>query len=195
MALLRLDFSAEVEPRLESQAVYLRRPRPADHAEWAALRAASAAYLRPWEPQWADDELSRRGYRRRLRRYAEDMRAGLAAPFFIFDKADGALVGGVNVSNIRRGVAQDCSVGYWIGQAHAGRGLMTEAMRLVIGHCFDDLGLHRIQAACIPDNAASRRVLTKLGFTEEGRARAYLKIAGAWRDHVLYGLVRGDPVG
>jgi ribosomal-protein-alanine N-acetyltransferase len=160
-----------------------------DYQEWADLRDASRAFLTPWEPTWAADETSRGSYRYKLRRYLEDARDDRAHALFVFRESDGALVGGVTLSNVRRGVAQTASLGYWAGECYAGKGYITAAVRAVVRYGFDDLDLHRIEAACQPDNMASRRVLEKAGFTEEGFARAYLKINGAWRDHLLFGIV------
>jgi ribosomal-protein-alanine N-acetyltransferase len=100
------------------------------------------------------------------------------------------LVGGLTLSNIRRRAAQHANLGYWMGKEHAGQGLMTEAVGVVIPHAFNALGLHRIHAAFLPGNAASRRVLEKNGFQEEGYAENYLQIDGRWADHVLFGLTR-----
>jgi len=177
--------------RLDAARVFLRPPELRDFAAWADLREASRQFLTPWEPTWADDELTRSSFRYRLRRYAEDMREGRGYPFLIFRTADEALVGGINVTRVQRGVAQMCSIGYWVGEAFQGRGYTTEAVGAVAQYCFEDLGLHRVEAACQPHNSASRRVLAKAGFTEEGFARRYLKIDGDWRDHVLFGLI--DP--
>ncbi len=181
---------------VECDRIYLRPPEIRDHGPWAALREGSRAFLTPWEPTWAEDELTRSSYRFRLRRYAEDMREGRGYPFFMFRSSDDALVGGINVSRVQRGVAQMCSIGYWVGEGFQGLGFTTEAVAAVAGYCFEDLALHRVEAACQPHNLASRRVLVKTGFAEEGFARRYLKIDGDWRDHVLYGLIeprdRGD---
>ena len=117
------------------------------------------------------------------------MDAGNAWPFFIFADSDQALVGAITLSNVRRGVAETGTLGYWIGQKVAGQGLGTAAVRAMVAWAFEDLNLHRVEAACVPDNAASRRVLEKAGFQLEGRARAYLKINGAWADHLLFGVV------
>ena len=117
------------------------------------------------------------------------MDAGNAWPFFIFADSDQALVGAITLSNVRRGVAETGTLGYWIGQKFAGQGLGTAAVRAMVAWAFEDLNLHRVEAACVPDNAASRRVLEKAGFQLEGRARAYLKINGAWADHLLFGVV------
>lgn len=181
-------------PVLEGQGVLLRAPRAADYAAWAALRHESRDYLQPWEPAWPADDLDRAAFRRRLTVYAREMELGTAWPFFIFDAAGETLLGAVTLSNIRRGVAESGTLGYWIGRPHAGQGHATAAVRAVVAHAFDALKLHRVEASCLPDNAASRRVLVKAGFREEGLARAYLKINGAWADHVLFGVVE-DEVG
>ncbi len=180
-------------PALRGARVYLRPPQPGDWAEWARLRAESRAFLAPWEPIWADDELTRNGYRRRLRRYNRDAQEGYGYAFFVFRAADDALLGGLTLSNVRRGVTQSCSLGYWTGKPYAGNGYMTDALGTVLQFVFDSLGLHRLEAACLPGNERSKAVLRRVGFSEEGLARQYLKINGAWRDHVLFGLLASDP--
>lgn len=184
-----LDWINEATgPVVKGEGVTLRPPRNADHEAWAALRLTSHAYLQRWEPSWPEDDLTRAAYRRRLSIYAREMEAGNAWPFFILDD-DQALVGAITLSNVRRGVAETGTLGYWIGQPFAGRGLGTAAVRAMVGYAFDELKLHRVEAACVPRNAASRRVLEKAGFVLEGQARAYLKINGAWADHLLFGVV------
>lgn len=187
MALIRRDEGGV--RRIDGEGVFLRAPEARDYAEWADLRERSRDFLTPWEPTWASDELSRGSYRYKLRRYAEDARDDRAYAFFVFRDEDGALTGGVTLSNVRRGVAQAGSLGYWAGQSFAGKGYTTAAVRGVVRFAFDHLELHRIEAACQPENIASRTVLTKAGFEEEGRARSYLKINGAWRDHILFARV------
>lgn len=174
---------------LEGRGVWLRAPRWRDYSEWSDLRRASRDFLQPWEPVWPEDDLERGAYRRRLAAYAREMEAGNAYPFFVFRTSDQALVGGVTLSNVRRGVAQMGTLGYWMGQPYAGQGYMTAALRPLIAFAFGTLGLHRVEAACLPDNQASHRLLLKSGFHEEGKARAYLKINGSWRDHLLFGIV------
>lgn len=187
MVLMRKDN--EGAHRVDGEGVYLRAPEPRDYLEWAELREDSRSFLTPWEPTWASDELSRGSYKYKLRRYAEDARDDKAYALFVFRDDDDALVGGVTLSNVRRGVAQTASLGYWAGERFAGKGYITAAVRAVVLYAFDDLDLHRVEAACQPDNLASRRVLEKAGFTHEGQARAYLKINGQWRDHLLFGIV------
>jgi len=187
MALMRKDN--EGSRRVDGEGVYLRAPEARDYQEWAELRESSRGFLTPWEPTWASDETSRGSYRYKLRRYAEDARDDKAYALFVFREDDDALVGGVTLSNLRRGVAQAASLGYWAGQTRAGKGYITAAVRAVLRYAFDDLDLHRVEAACQPDNMASRRVLEKAGFAQEGVAKAYLKIDGQWRDHLLFAVV------
>ena len=149
------------------------------------MREASRDFLTPWEPTWPADDLTRGAFRQRLRRYAEDQRTDQAYPFFLFRNDDNALVGGLALANIRRGVAQAGSLGYWIGAPYARKGYMTAAVRALIPS-LRTLRLHRLEAACIPANVASVRLLEKTGFRREGYARAYLCINGTWQDHLLY---------
>jgi ribosomal-protein-alanine N-acetyltransferase len=190
--MVALPFLRRPSPALKGRRVTLRLPRSSDYAEWAELRASSRSFLEPWEPRWAPDELDRGAWRQRLARYVEDHAAGTAVPFFIFENEKGALIGGVTLGNIRYGVAQTGQIGYWIGERYAGRGLMLDALTLLIGHAFETLRLHRIEAACIPDNLRSLRLLEKAGFTREGLLRSYLRINGVWQDHYLYALIAGD---
>lgn len=175
---------------VRGQGITLRPPRAADHRVWSELRFSSRDFLQPWEPAWPDDDLTRAAFRRRLAVYAREMEIGGAYPFFVFREEDDALVGGVTLSNIRRGVAETGTLGYWVGQPFVRRGYASASVRAMCAFAFDRLKLHRVEAACLPSNAASRGVLEKCGFELEGRARAYLKINGVWRDHLLFGLVR-----
>ncbi|PCJ69417.1 MAG: 30S ribosomal protein S5 alanine N-acetyltransferase [Rhodobiaceae bacterium] len=192
MAFLRSITRSEVAPLVIGQGVYLRGPTMGDYAEWAELRTRSRAFLTPWEPTWPADDLTRAAFRRRLRRYMRDVREDLAYPFLVFRDEDDALVGGVTVSNIHRGVQQSCTLGYWAGEVHSGNGYITSAVQALVPFIFDELHMHRIQAACLPENERSQVVLRKCGFTHEGIARGYLRIDGAWRDHVVFALLVGD---
>ena len=182
-------FAADHDLRLEGEGVWLRPYRAADYAEWAAVRGRSRGFLQPWEPTWPSDDLTRVGYRRRMTSYAQDMERGVAYAFLVFAGRDSALVGGITLSNVRRGVAQTGSVGYWVGESSLRKGYATAAVDSLTGFCFQRLGLHRVEAACLPTNEASQGVLRRAGFRQEGLARAYLKINGVWRDHLLFGLV------
>jgi [ribosomal protein S5]-alanine N-acetyltransferase len=192
MALFRTISLSEPLPAIAGERVVMRAPQMADYAEWAQLREQSRLFLMPWEPIWPDDDLTRAAYRRRLRRYADDQRTDQAYPFFLFRCEDNALVGGLTLANIRRGVAQAGSIGYWVGSPYAGRGYMTDAVRALIPFAFRTLHLHRVEAACIPANKASIGLLEKVGFTREGYAREYLCINGVWQDHLLYARLKND---
>jgi len=193
MALFRTVNLSETMPAITGAGVMLRVPQVSDFVEWAALREKSRSFLTPWEPTWPADDLTRGAFRRRVKRYAEDLRGDLAYAFLIFRAADNAMVGGLTLANIRRGVAQAGSVGYWIGEPYARRGYMTAAMRALLPFCFGTLRLHRVEAACIPTNTASIRLLERTGFQREGYARAYLCINGAWQDHLLFARLKDDP--
>jgi ribosomal-protein-alanine N-acetyltransferase len=187
-----LDWMApDTGIRVEGESVVLRPPRTGDYGAWSELRRRSRAFLQPWEPTWPADDLSRAAFRRRLSAYQRDMDLGYGYAFLVFRRIDGELVGGITLSNIRRGVAQMGQIGYWVGETHQRKGYTLAAVRAVTGFAIGRLGLHRLEAACIPENEASRTLLLKAGFELEGRAQAYLKINGDWRDHLLFGLVAG----
>ncbi|MEG1453223.1 GNAT family N-acetyltransferase [Brevundimonas sp.] len=179
-------------PVLQGPGLILRAPRPTDYRQWAELREASRDYLQPWEPAWGEDDLGRPAFKRRLAIYDREMELGTAYPFFIMDKETDALVGAITLSNIRRGVAETGTLGYWIGRPYAGEGRGTTAVRTMLAFAFDNLMLHRVEAACVPYNHASKRVLQKAGFQHEGTARAYLKINGVWADHLLFAVLESD---
>jgi ribosomal-protein-alanine N-acetyltransferase len=193
MALFRTVSSNDTLPVISGHGVTLRVPHSGDFPEWASLRERSRDFLTPWEPTWPADDLTRTAFRRRLKRYAEDLRGDLAYAFLIFRSEDNAMVGGLTLANIRRGVAQAGSIGYWVGAPFARQGYMTAALRALLPFCFGTLRLHRLEAACIPSNAASIRLLEKSGFQREGYARAYLCINGKWQDHLLYARLKDDP--
>jgi ribosomal-protein-alanine N-acetyltransferase len=194
MSLFRSVVWSEPLPVLDGEGVVLRTPQMADFAAWARLRAESRGFLEPWEPTWPDDDLTRGGFRRRLRRHARELREDLGYPFLIFRASDRALVGGLTLSNVRRGVAQAVNLGYWIGAPYARRGYMTAAVAALLPFVHGPLRLRRVEAACLPTNVASVRLLEKLNFVREGYAREYLCIAGTWQDHLIYAHLADDPV-
>ncbi|MFL5265461.1 MAG: GNAT family N-acetyltransferase [Stellaceae bacterium] len=185
-------FLARTDPfRLNGQRVFLRPAERGDYEAWASLRAGSRQFLAPWEPTWPPDALSRASFRARVARYAEDWRTDQAYNFLIFAQ-DETLIGGVGLSNLRRGVSETASLGYWVGEAFARQRYMTAALPLVLDFAFDRLGLHRVEAACLPTNIPSRALLARAGFHQEGYARGYLCIEGKWQDHLLFAILRGD---
>ena len=181
------SFAREEEQVITGQRTYLRAPRLSDQAEWTALRQRSRAFLEKWEPTWQPDEFSRAAFRFRLRVYSQRARDDQSYTFFIFNRQTHAMIGGLSMSHVRRGVSQSATLGYWMGLPFAGQGYMKDALLAVIAAAYPLFGLHRLEAACIPHNDRSRKLLLACGFDQEGYARSYVKIAGRWEDHLLFG--------
>lgn len=177
--------------RLQHDRIGVRPLRRRDARRWAELRAQHADWLKPWEaslpPEAGRPTVSYVEMIGMLRRRA---RRGEAMPFAVtWDKA---MVGQVSVNHVIGGSSRSASLGYWVAQSHAGRGVVPVAVALVCDHLFGVVGLHRLEIAVRPENAASLRVVQKLGFESIGLARGYLHINGQWRDHQLFQLVRDD---
>jgi ribosomal-protein-alanine N-acetyltransferase len=180
---------------LETERLTLRPPVHADFNAWSSLRHESRDFLTPWEPAWADDHLSRRAFTNRVYWASRSVSSGTALPLFMFRRQDDRIVGAITLDNIRRGPAQAGTLGYWIGAAFARNGYMSEAIGAVLHHAFERMDLSRLEAACLPENVASRGLLERAGFKYEGVAQSYLQIAGRWRTHVLYAALRTDRRG
>lgn len=180
--------------QLMSERVILRAGDPADWKGWRAMREMSRDFLVPWEPEWPENGLSYNFFCGLLRRHWKDWRQGRSYAFMIFLHGQrggtGALIGGITLGDVQRGIAQKGTLGYWIGKPFAGQRYMTEAAGLVCDFAFDRLRLHRVEASCLPQNEASKNLLKRLGFEEEGYAKSYLRINGEWQDHVLWGKTR-----
>jgi [ribosomal protein S5]-alanine N-acetyltransferase len=189
MRLLQGLLAHKTEYECLGQRIVLRSPRVDDFAQWRDLRQSSRSFLEPWEPAWRDDELLLSSFRKRVAHYANLAHEDQAYPFFIFDLSGEKLLGAMTISNLRRGVAQMATLGYWIGAPYANQGYMTDAMHAAIGFARDDLELHRLEAACLPANTPSVQLLQRVGFTREGFAKSYLKINHQWEDHILWGLL------
>jgi ribosomal-protein-alanine N-acetyltransferase len=186
--------------RLGSPRLMLRPPEMGDQPHWSRLRRESAPFLKEWEPLWSRDHLSRAAFRNRVAWARRLIEEGRGAPLFIF--ANGAddvpadtLLGAITLDNVRRGPSQSGVIGYWIGEAYARRGYMTEALAALRDHAFGPLDLSRLEAACLPENRPSRALLERCGFKYEGVAQSYLQINGRWRNHVLYAALRADRRG
>lgn len=193
MSLLRaVGFGYEPPAPVVGPIVTLRLPDVGDYQAWHDLRTESADFLRPWEPAWGVDDLQRSAYRRRVVRYRQDWRDDIGYALFVIRTADQALVGGLTLTNVRRGVAQTASLGYWMGERFAGQGYMSAAVRTLLPYAFGALGFRRLEAACVPHNDASIHLLERVGFRNEGRAREYLCINGVWMDHLLFAMLKSD---
>lgn len=181
--------------RIETERMTLRPPVHSDYRTWSALRLNSIDYLSPWEPSWSQEHLTRKAFTNRVYWAQRSVNGGTAMPLFLVRRADQALLGAITLDNIRRGPAQAGTLGYWTGAAFARQGYMREAIGAVVHHAFERLDLSRIEAACLPENTASRQLLEKSGFKYEGVAQSYLQIDGRWRTHVLFASLRSDRRG
>ncbi len=181
--------------RIETPRMTLRLPARSDYQAWAQLRRDSAEFLIPWEPSWSPDHLQRRSFMQRVQWAGRAHAQGTALPVFLIRRTDNVLLGALTLDHIRRGPAQAGTLGYWIGAPFARQGYMREAIAAMVHHAFTGAGLSRIEAACLPENVASRGVLEKTGFKYEGVAQSYLQINGRWRNHVLYANLRHDRRG
>jgi ribosomal-protein-alanine N-acetyltransferase len=188
-------FGRAKKPRVETERLSLRLPVQGDYAQWRRLRENGVEFLQPWEPKWAHDHLSRKAFSNRVYWAQRSVGSETAVPLFLTRRADNVILGALTLDNIRRGPAQAGTVGYWIGAEYARQGYMREALAGVVHYAFAKLDLSRVEAACLPENLASRGVLEKAGFKYEGVAQSYLQINGRWRNHVLYSSLRNDRRG
>lgn len=177
---------------LMTERLRIRPPVLEDQRAWSMLRLASRDFLQPWEPRWPSDHLARSAFKRRIRWANAEARAERAFAFLIFDRHDDTLLGGITLSNIRRGPSRSASLGYWVGQPFARKGHMRGAVERVTNFAFETLSLVRVEAACLEDNVASRALLERCGFQVEGVVRGYLEVNGTVRDHVLYARLAQD---
>ena len=177
--------------RLVDREVVLRPLATSDQAAWRRARQRNAAWLVPWDATVPPGGEARpTSFRQLVRRLSKQAREGTTFPFAL--EVDGRFAGQVTVNNIVRGSAQYASIGYWLDQDFAGRGIMPRAVALAIDHCFFTAGLHRIEIAIRPENSNSLRVVEKLGIREIGYAPKYLHIDGDWRDHRIYAVTKEE---
>ncbi len=188
-------FSRRKLVAIETDRMTLRLPKSGDYASWVRLRRESADFLKPWEPQWSREHLTRKAFSNRVYSAQKAAHAGMGLPLFMIRREDQRLLGAITLDNIQRGPAQTGTIGYWVGGKYSRHGFMHEAVLAVVHHAFSELDLSRLQAGCLPENVASRGVLEKSGFKYEGVAQSYLQISGRWRTHVLYANLRSDRRG
>jgi ribosomal-protein-alanine N-acetyltransferase len=176
--------------------VGLRPLRLRDASTWREVRIRNAEWLRPWEPTNPETPLFRSGigpYLGMAQTMRREARQGLALPWVVTYEGD--FVGQLTIGAIVWGSGRFAQIGYWVDKTVAGRGVMPTAVALAVDHCFFNVGLHRVEANIRPENSASRRVVEKLGFREEGVRQRYLHIDGAWQDHICYALTTEDVPG
>jgi len=185
--------TALTEPGLLDAPVGLRPVKVKDASIWRETRLRNAAWLRPWEPTNPETPLYRSSlgpYMAMARTMRKEARQGLTLPWVV--TYGGQFAGQLTVGSIVWGSARSGQVGYWIDEAYAGRGVTPTALAMAMDHCFFVVGLHRVEATIRPENHASRRVVEKLGFRDEGLRRRSLHIDGSWRDHLCYALTAED---
>jgi ribosomal-protein-alanine N-acetyltransferase len=172
--------------RVAAGMVRLRPVRMRDAPEWSRIRLADRNYLEPWEPS-ADVDWARRHAMSSWPTVCSGLRAearrGRMLPFVI--EVDGEFSGQLTIGNVTHGALRSAWIGYWVSSTMTGGGVATGALALGLDHCFSTVRLHRVEATVRPENVASRRVLSKVGFREEGLLQRYLEVDGAWRDHLL----------
>ena len=172
--------------------ILLRPPQYSDWINWSKVREVNKLYLQPWEPLWSPGELERSSFVKRVRMFEKLSTNDEAYSFLIFKNENTEFIGELNISNIQRGIIQSCSIGYWIAKKYEGLGMMSESLELVKSFIFNQLKLHRIEAACLPHNSPSLKVLLKNGFKIEGTARKLLKINNKWQDHTVFSYLYED---
>lgn len=186
-----------IEPDLLDAPVLLRPVRVSDARAWRDIRVRNATWLRPWEPSNPETPLYRSSigpYVSMVRTMRHEARLGQALPWVV--TYGGEFAGQLTVGSVTWGSARSGTVGYWIDEAFAGHGIIPTALAMAVDHCFRVVGLHRLEASIRPENAASRRVVEKLGFREEGIRVRQLHINGQWRDHISYAITTEDvPTG
>jgi ribosomal-protein-alanine N-acetyltransferase len=183
--------SISIGAQLEGKRVVLRAPKATDIPELRSLLIRNATHLRPWSPSPppGTNPVGFTELGRSIARHRRDWKAGSGFVFVaVLRERRVPIVGRVALTSVTRGPFQSAQLGYWMDVAHVGRGFMSEAVELVLEFAFEWLALHRVQAAVMPHNAASRRILTRRGFREEGLAERYLLIGERWEDHLLFGL-------
>lgn len=192
MTILRSYKYKKNSLELNGDNVLLRPPQYSDWIDWSKVREVNKLYLQPWEPLWSPGELERSSFVKRVRMFEKLSTNDEAYSFLIFKNENTEFIGELNISNIQRGIIQSCSIGYWIAKKYEGRGMMSESLELVKSFIFDHLKLHRIEAACLPHNSPSLKVLLKNGFKIEGTARKLLKINNKWQDHTVFSYLYED---
>jgi [ribosomal protein S5]-alanine N-acetyltransferase len=180
--------------KLRSNHVYIRPFELNDRDTKSLLnfRLTHREFFKPYEPVQQDEHFTRTGQEEVIQKAIQNWEDGLAYSFGIFLGESDALIGKVSLSNVSRGAWQNCTIGYSLAEKVNGRGYTTEAVSLAVKFALEGIGLHRVQAAVMPHNLGSIRVLEKVGFRHEGLSKRYLNINGSWEDHVIYAITRED---
>jgi ribosomal-protein-alanine N-acetyltransferase len=175
--------------RVPAGVIRLRPVRMRDGIQWSHIRLADRAHLEPWEPNVEADWTVRHtisSWPAVCSGLRAEARKGRMLPYAI--ELHGEFCGQLTIGNVTHGALRSAWIGYWVSSSVTGGGVATGALALGLDHCFGPVMLHRVEATVRPENVASRAVLAKAGFREEGLLRRYLQVDGDWRDHLLVGL-------
>ena len=183
-------FLTKKENDLFGKKVILRNPKKENWREWAELRQRSRNFLQPWEPKWPNDFLTKGSFIRFINIIDISLKKKTSYNFFIFHSKTNNLMGGISLSNFKSEAYKSITIGYWMGEEYAGKGYMKDSLKIICDYCFIDLGLNRIEAACLPKNLKSKKVLLNVGFKIEGYAKKYLNINGKLEDHLLLAKIK-----
>ena len=180
---------------INTERCYLRLPNLKDFESWVNLRKKSEDFLSKWEPERDRNFYSMTLFKSRVKWAKKKFNEKKVIHAFIFRQDDGLLIGAITLDNVRRGPAQSASIGYWLGEPFQKKGYMFEVVKALIFYVFKNFDLSRLEAATLPENQASRRLLEKVGFKYEGVSQSYLQISGRWRNHIMYSFLRNDRRG
>jgi ribosomal-protein-alanine N-acetyltransferase len=189
----RAAAAAGADLRIQTERLVLRLPTLDDAGEIAAYYRQNRDHLQPWSPRWPPEVLTQEFWREQVPLRRADHADGTAVALFLFEKrAPTRVIGNLSLTQIMRGAAQRCTIGYGLAAQAQGYGFMVEAVRGAVRYAFHDLRLHRVTASYLPRNRRSARVLQRAGFQVEGYARDYLRIAGRWEDHIIVAITNPD---
>ena len=183
-----MNLFSKTKPIIISERLILRLPVIADYENWVVLRKKSEDFLNQWEPEKDVNYYSKNFFKKRVKWAKKNFDLNIVLHFFIFLRSNYQLVGGITLDNIRYGPFQSATLGYWLGEEFSKKGIMTESLNSVMIYASKNVGISRIEAATLPNNIASRRLLEKCNFKYEGVGQYYLQIRGKWQHHILYAI-------
>ena len=181
-----INLFSKTKPIILSERLIIRLPVIADYENWVILRKKSENFLNQWEPEKDLNYYSKNLFVKRVKWAKKNFDLKIVLHFFLFLRSNYQLVGGITLDNIRYGPFQSATLGYWLGEEFSKKGIMTEGLNSLITYANKTVGISRIEAATLPNNLASRRLLENCNFKYEGVGQYYLQIKGKWQHHILY---------
>ena len=183
-----MNLFSKPKPLILTERLILRLPTLSDYKSWVILRRSSENFLNKWEPEKDSNYYSKTNFNQRVKWAKKNFNSKNVIHLFIFLRSNNLLVGGITLDNIRYGPFQSATLGYWLGEEFSKKGIMTESLNSVMIYASNNVGISRIEAATLPNNIASRRLLEKCNFKYEGVGQYYLQIRGKWQHHILYAI-------